>query len=312
MKIRKTFSGNLPENKIINTNSTSETDTYSCKYLNERNVIVSSEEPTTGEEVWLQRGKNLINAPYTENNKLIITATKDDYYITTDYKCYLEKDITYTISYESDGEAGSENGTDTVQIYLLKNKDYTHFYTITAKERTLIPTESGYYYLRLDVNKNGTTHSFWNIQVEEGDKATSFELYTKEIYTKANNEYEKFYNVEQYRKYDVIFTGALLVGETLTLGNTKRFLDVYFSNVNYSLVGKYTIDTTLGTISWGSVVLLATDSATALEYYVDESSFDKTNKIFTHTRSGYFNISSGVYTGKNTAAYRVYRIETYD
>ena len=40
MKIRKTFAGNLPDNKIVNSKSNSETDTYICKYLNERNVIL--------------------------------------------------------------------------------------------------------------------------------------------------------------------------------------------------------------------------------------------------------------------------------
>lgn len=34
MRIRKTFQGQLPENKIVNTYSTSQTDTYSCNYLN--------------------------------------------------------------------------------------------------------------------------------------------------------------------------------------------------------------------------------------------------------------------------------------
>lgn len=65
MKIRKTFVGNLPDNKIVNSNSTSETDTYSCKYLNERNVIVSSEEPTTGEEVWID---NVNKKIHTKND----------------------------------------------------------------------------------------------------------------------------------------------------------------------------------------------------------------------------------------------------
>ena len=35
MKIRKTFAGKVPENKIVNAKSTSETDAYSCKYLND-------------------------------------------------------------------------------------------------------------------------------------------------------------------------------------------------------------------------------------------------------------------------------------
>ena len=34
MKIKKTFQGELPENKILNTESSSQTDTYSCDYIN--------------------------------------------------------------------------------------------------------------------------------------------------------------------------------------------------------------------------------------------------------------------------------------
>lgn len=34
MKIRKIYQGSLPENKILNENSNSQTDTYSCDYLN--------------------------------------------------------------------------------------------------------------------------------------------------------------------------------------------------------------------------------------------------------------------------------------
>lgn len=34
MKIKKIYQGELPENKILNTESTSQTDTYSCDYIN--------------------------------------------------------------------------------------------------------------------------------------------------------------------------------------------------------------------------------------------------------------------------------------
>lgn len=34
MKIKKIYQGELPENKILNSQSTSQTDTYSCEYIN--------------------------------------------------------------------------------------------------------------------------------------------------------------------------------------------------------------------------------------------------------------------------------------
>lgn len=35
MRIKKAFQGKIPENKIMNVDSDSETDTYSCKKINE-------------------------------------------------------------------------------------------------------------------------------------------------------------------------------------------------------------------------------------------------------------------------------------
>lgn len=40
--IRKAFQGNIPENKIIDTYSTSQTDTYSCNYLNKSACTIKS------------------------------------------------------------------------------------------------------------------------------------------------------------------------------------------------------------------------------------------------------------------------------
>ena len=48
MKIRKIYQGSLPENKILNKNSNSQTDTYSCDYLN--NLELTSEITFTKNE----------------------------------------------------------------------------------------------------------------------------------------------------------------------------------------------------------------------------------------------------------------------
>lgn len=42
MRIKKTYQGSLPENKIVNTQSESQTDTYSCNYMNENFYSVGS------------------------------------------------------------------------------------------------------------------------------------------------------------------------------------------------------------------------------------------------------------------------------
>lgn len=54
-KIKKTYQGTIPENKILNTESKSQTDTYSCDYINNLNVY-STEETVIGK--WID-GKPL-------------------------------------------------------------------------------------------------------------------------------------------------------------------------------------------------------------------------------------------------------------
>ena len=39
MKIRKAFQGTVPDNKILDTYSTSQTDTYSCNYVNSMKLV---------------------------------------------------------------------------------------------------------------------------------------------------------------------------------------------------------------------------------------------------------------------------------
>ena len=71
---------------------------------------------------------NLINGStiYTENNKLSLTATKDDFSnIIGNIYVDLEKDETYTFNCKTDGIYGI-NG-DTVEVFFLKDRAYTTF-----------------------------------------------------------------------------------------------------------------------------------------------------------------------------------------
>ena len=162
------------------------------------NVVISSTKPTTGEEVWIQKGKNLLSAPYTEENKVTHTASRDDHGIYTPYKCYLEAGQTYTMSFESD------SNDDNVEMFLIGPGSGNNFQCDgTVKQRTFTINVAGYYTLRYDVNPLGATHSFWNFQVESGSKKTVFEPYIeKKIYTKNDNGvYEEFYNEENLEVY---------------------------------------------------------------------------------------------------------------
>ena len=112
-----------------------------------------------------------------------------------------------------------------------------------------------------------------------------------------------------------IFSGALIGGESVTLSGVKRYLDIYY-RMNFASgdgMGKYTIDTTQNPTIYSSGIIIAFDGTTGIEYYVSESFFDKNTGVLTHTRIGYFNISTGQFTSrKNNDSYYIYQIDTYD
>ena len=66
MKIKKMYQGTAPENKILNTQSESQTDVYSCDYINKLNTY-STEETIIG--TWID-GKPLYRKTLTFNTTI--------------------------------------------------------------------------------------------------------------------------------------------------------------------------------------------------------------------------------------------------
>lgn len=62
MKIRKAFQGEIPENKILDTYSTSQTDAYSCSYVNE---LIESGSNNNGNWLKFSDGTMIITQTYT-------------------------------------------------------------------------------------------------------------------------------------------------------------------------------------------------------------------------------------------------------
>ena len=125
----------------------------------------------------IKENYNLSNAPYTVDNKLTITAEKDDKYIHINYYAELEAGKQYCCSFESDGSYGGDVGTDTVEAFLLLDNKYDTYTSLFGKQRIITPKISGKYYWRVDVNKKGCTHSFWNFLVTEGTEKKQYSPY---------------------------------------------------------------------------------------------------------------------------------------
>lgn len=179
-------------------------------------------------------GKNLLDAPYNEDNKLTRTATKNDDYKSTDFYTYLEAGKNYTFSCKTSGTFGHINQTE---CYLLFDKKYDYFIQMDSKNGfTFIPNKSGKYYLRTDVNVKDETHSFWDFQIEEGKEATPYdEFKEKEVLIDLNKEnlfdYNYFY--ENYEiTGDIQYIFLKMIPNTLYTLNT----DIFNYNSSYAAV----------------------------------------------------------------------------
>ena len=139
--------------------------------------------------------------------------------LTTSCYAYLEEGKTYTFSFESDGEYSKINGTDTVEAFLLKDGSASeHIYHMTGFIRTFTCDRTGDYYVRFDINKNNTTHKFWNIQLTEGAAIYPFEPYK-------SNTLSTPEDLELRGIGDVKDTLDCLTGEVVNNFSTYRFSD---------------------------------------------------------------------------------------
>lgn len=280
-------------------------------------TIVSATEPTgvNRKKVWFKKGKNITNIPFASDNKKIMTATYDDYYEITDYNVYLMAGKTYTLSFESDGTAGSSAGTDTVQIMLLLDKKYdTMFYSTDSKILTFTVAISGNYYFRFDINKNGCTHSFWNIQLEQNTVATTYEAYIEpEIYILNNNNvYEKFEKDEC--KEITLFDGSCTFGNKTicNVPDSIKNIDIYFmcktatDQINKGIIK---VDTsTTRTINETFGMLVACGGTIFAEV---EMVFKPNRTIVADYCAIYQNLNSSAEVKRENSDYIVYKVVGY-
>ena len=213
MKIKKIAPSAGVLATVSNLTSDSQKDTYSCDYLNKRNVIVSSEEPTTGEEVWIERSKNLIssknfvsgvwNTSYTidDNDKITVTIPKE-----TTAVAYLKTNSfiipkgKHTFSAKIDGKYTQMKLID-VNDTSVAIIDTTNTYFTTNFDNDMIV----FLYIYMSASSTSNVMTIENIQLEVGSVATSYEPFiTKKIHTKTDKGYEEFYNEENKEVYSTI------------------------------------------------------------------------------------------------------------
>ena len=105
---------------------------------------------------------------YKINNGVVeVKALRNDGYGYTTSRVYLEAGKTYIFNCDTDGIWDSST-TDTVEAFVCLNGSCSENDRIKNQhDYEFTPSVTGAYWLRLDVNQNGVTHKFWNIEIKE-------------------------------------------------------------------------------------------------------------------------------------------------
>ena len=214
--------------EIVNEHTESETLGYSANYLNDRIVKVSSTQPETGEEVWIQKGKNLFNkANLTFDNKVENLSSGDtisvkviefsyDFFAASFELDNLNKNTNYVIS----ANILTENFSS---AFIYRDKLYgDKIVSGLIGDNIVFNTgDSTKVVIGLYLNsiQEGMTYSLENLQIEQGETPTPYETYIdKKVFVKNNNGvYEQFHKETE----EVIFDGILQGGKTLNIDLSK-------------------------------------------------------------------------------------------
>ena len=103
-----------------------------------------------------------------DNGVITMTAKKDDAYHGFKINATLVQGKKYHFEIESDANFSHSNGTDTIEVFLRSIKLADRYYQyIRDKSDTFVSSIDDDIELRLDVNKNGMTHTFSNWSLKE-------------------------------------------------------------------------------------------------------------------------------------------------
>lgn len=182
---------------------------------NKDRVKVSPTQPTTGEKVWLQKGKNLLNLNVNQTKNDVTIISNSDGSITLNGTATADTriDIPINLNLRAGTYTHSRNNITLDNTYLSLDNINDTMLNKNSTERTFTinqNTDYNYYVIWF-----GSGVAFDNVtlylQLEQGMVATGHEQYIEpKIYVKNDNDvYEEFINKEDLVNYS---TGETRIG----------------------------------------------------------------------------------------------------
>ena len=187
-------------------------------------VAISSEEPTTQEKVWIEKGRNLFNMNKAKlgwglkNNATTGGFVEDANWLLTE-PIPVEAGKSYFTSgfYFANG--------DEVTSKEFYDKDM-NFILYTKTNPMIAPENAAYMFTDSRIDKLD------NPMIIQGTEPIPYEPYKRKIHTKTDNGYEEFYN-EEYVSGAILYSNTNGFTDDLTLGKdlTKyKTLEIYYKD----------------------------------------------------------------------------------
>ena len=185
MKIKKTYQGSVPLNRISNQGDNSELNTYSTQYLNEKLYSFSQSQPKNNEGIWFQQGKNLFN----KNDVMVGWLNEDGsiYYEET-YRTSNFISVKPGVQYYKTATNSARFKFYDADLNPLTNQ-YNDIVNADQALAFIVPDNA--HYIRFSMK----IEYIHDVQVEVGNSATEYEEYVGEhLYFKNELGYKEFHN----------------------------------------------------------------------------------------------------------------------
>jgi hypothetical protein len=184
---------NMPIGSIIEYNGTDIPDGWEI-LPGDANVYIGKDKPAEGQEIWIQRGKNLLNMNKVKNG-CGLTSNLDDQGFVEDANWFLSHPIPVEggKSYFTSGLYYANGDIQTFKEFY----DKEHNFILNVKSNPAIaPDNAAYMYVDGRIDRSNEA------MVIQGTEASAYEPYLgKRIFVKNDRGvYEEFYNEEEYDK----------------------------------------------------------------------------------------------------------------
>lgn len=211
MLIQKKFQGDIPENKILDTHSTSNTDAYSCNYVNEfiEDELNSKADNVTftNNILQLKSGDTLIGDPVEINVKGTEVFISEEEPETDDWKVWIDTGEVQNLGSEvvnsmSDNETTKAPSVRAIKEYIEGKFKFTQTQIPTSSLTVTGATGVTADRLYIEVNNDGTMFKLYGLITGSDQTGTGKITYQSSLRPAYNKTFTGVFKLQAQTGYD--------------------------------------------------------------------------------------------------------------